>query len=205
MATENGTGKVEQDLAYVRAVVDRQRQLICEAVPIWFAALVGLYLAGSSVLRDLADRGAVSPDAREWFGNIGLGVLLVLLFGLVRRKRRRDGRGYGPRLPSREKWHIILPWLAFIAAVLLFAALGSASGLDKAVLRPFFFAMTALAFTIIGLSSIYTVLGFGLGMAVGTIAFAFLNLAFPFSAFGICAGLGLVIGAYADQRRVRGA
>lgn len=205
MTNENSQGRVGEDLAYVRAVVERQRELLCEHVPVWFAALIGLWLVCTMSLRDLVDHGMVAENIQEWVGNSGLFIVVAILLWRAAQQRRNRKPSDRPRFARQEISRIVLPWFAFMAGLILFRQLGGAAGLDKDVLRPFMFAYTAMALTIIGFSSLHTVLGFGLGLAVGTIAFAFFGLSYPFTALGVAAWLGIVLGAYADQRRVRGA
>ncbi|MFZ5608793.1 MAG: hypothetical protein ACOY99_04195 [Pseudomonadota bacterium] len=196
--------KISEDLAFVRAALDRQRRTLSSFVPVWFAALIGVFFIGSTLLADLDARALVTATFRDWYKTIALAVLVI---GLSSRAYARRGAGSdcaAARLPWRARAVIVLPWIAFGAGILMVQRVGVAAGLAEEVVRPFLLTQAALAMVLIGLGGLGIFLGFGLGLALGTLSLVYANLAYPYTALGVLVAAGLVLGAWADHRAIAG-
>lgn len=194
--------KASEDLAYVRGALERQRRMVCEAVPLWFAAAIGTVLALSAAGRDLVAAGMLEEVWRDRTGSVMMLALVAIYLGYATRKRGSAGMRERMRAEWREARTLALPWIVFFAGVLFIKFAGDAAGLEKEALRPFLMGHVAVSMILIGLYRISIVLGFGLGIAAGTLSLVFLDLPAPWTAVGLLAAAGLVAGAWRDRQLV---
>lgn len=200
---DNGSAlrdKASEDLAYVRRALERQRRMICEAVPLWFAASVATTLALSAAGRDLVAAGLLEEVWRDRLSSTALLGLMVVYFGHATRRHGSACSRERMRAEWREARIFIWPWIVFIAGILFIKFAGDAAGLEKEALRPFLMGHVAVSMILIGLDRLSIVLGFGVGIAAGTLSMVFLDLPAPWTVFGLLAAIGLVAGARRDQR-----
>lgn len=199
--------QLRRDLDYVKSAIERQQRLVCEYVPVWFAAAVGAFFVVITATRDLAAAGAMDETLREWIRNIGWFALVALLFVQIGRKRRartaETGRRAGPGQRAREAWHLAGPFALLIGAIVLMRFLGAELGVAIDQLRPLMLIFMGAGMAILGLGRISVVFWFGVSLLLGVVPLFFAQFAWPYTILGLLVAAGLVFGARRDQARFR--
>lgn len=193
--------RLSEDFSYVRAALDRQRTFVREYVPIWFAAVAGMIVIGSGLLKDLQLDGVMSQATRET-GKVvlwGVAIALVIANWVFRRKLPKAGAdecaGTG-----RAFGQIIIPWVIYAGGIILIKALATQLGVDHDTSRAFFLAYSSAAFMLIGFGRLNIIFGFGAGLGLGALLMYFGEPPYPFTWLGVLVETGLVGGAWLDHR-----
>lgn len=190
--------QLQEDFSYIRRALERQRRFVHDYVPVWFAALIGLFVLGIMATKDLTAMGYLAAGGRDWFVKIGAALLIAVLLVLhFRRHGKSNGQG---QYDSQYLKSIIGPWIIFAATIVMLRYAGETLGLDKAMWRPITFIYIGSAFTLIGFDRLNVTLWFGLGVLAGTAIFIFTPFPLPYTALGVTMALGVIFGAWLDHR-----
>lgn len=196
------TEKLRDDLAYVRAAVNRQRRFACEVLPLWLAATIGAMFVGLTVIKDLETMGRVSESLTD--GAV-IAVAVIAMIALVshsKLRRRATGRpGHErPKPDRRQKRQSALQALIFVTGYwVLNHALDQAgiSGKQDDIIS---FTYLAACMMLMGLGGLHLLLWFGVGAGAGALALLLFDIAFAKTVVGTCIAVGLVAGAWLDRR-----
>lgn len=193
------TERLGDDLAYIRAAINRQRRLACEYIPAWLAAGAGGFFFLGAVIKDLRLQGIIT----ETTGDAIIIVAMVgLLLALFRNRRRNPASRCGGRQQASLRERVIygLPALVFLAGLGLFIPVFEQLGIAQDARMPIIMLYSAVCLILIGLRGVSAATGMGLGLAVGMMVKIFLAFAYSTTVFGLCIALGLIAGAWADRR-----
>jgi len=194
--------KLQDDLAYVRAAVDRQRRLTCEYLPVWLAITIGGLLVALTLVRDLVTLGHIGENVLDWaiivFAVAGIGG--VVTHAMRKRAGSSERTGGASQLKAREKRLASLQALVFVSGLLVLNYALDQGGIGGRTEDIITFTYVGVCMTLMGLSGLHILLWFGVGTAVGTLAFAFLDIDFAKTMFGVCLATGLVFGSWLDRR-----
>jgi len=193
------TERLSDDLAFIRAAVNRQRRVVCEYLPPWLAAGAGGFFFLSALIRDLRLQGVITET-------IGDGIIIVAMVGLLvalfRNRRRNPGANCGGRQQAslREQLAYGLPALVWLAGFGLFIPVFEQLGVAQDARMPILMLYSAVCLILIGLRGVSAATGMGIGIAVGGAAKTFLAFEYSISFLGLSMALGLIAGAWFDRR-----
>lgn len=188
------TERAASDLAYVRDAIERQQRFVGERLPPWFAAVTGIYLAGSAGMRDF-----VGPDMARYAVLGGAFLLATIYAAFV----ARATKGVSKCAERGNTWRMFVPWMGIFVG---FALLGIAKApLELSVdqLRVIFLAIFATGAITIGNLGFRIMQGMGIGAIGAILGFLFVP-AYAGLVAGTSLGLGLYLGALVDHRSQAG-
>lgn len=192
--------RLRDDLAYVRAAVERQRQAVCDTVPVWFAAAAGGYFLMLALLRDFSVQEVIGKATLEWINTIGTAILVVIVLTRAYQHRRRAGSEAKPRLRWRDQLRQATPFLIFVAGIVFIKFYADAADIDVAAMQPVFIAYVAVSFMLIGLGGLRLLLWMGAGLAVGLLGYVALDPELKRTLLAAGLGTGMVFGSWLDSR-----
>ena len=194
--------KLKDDLAYVRAAIDRQRRLACEVLPLWLAAVIGSAFVGLAFLKDLQTLGHVSETAMDV---TVVAAAAVALGAVVFRKRhgldrKESVQDLTSAFDTSQKRRMALQAATFIGGMIFLNHVLDQAGVPDRAADVIIFTYLAISMILMGLGGLHMLLWFGLGMAGGALAFWFLDIAFVKTTLGLCLAGGLIVGAWLDRQ-----
>jgi len=193
--------KLRDDLAYVRAAIDRQRRVVSNYLPIWLAAVLGALFVGLTLIKDLETMGRVSES---WMDGAVIAVAVIGMIAVLShaRRKRKTGQPEHDR-PGPDRWQkrqSSLQALIFIAGYgVLNYALDQADVTGK-MDDIISFTYLAACMMLMGLGGLNLLLWFGFGAGVGALGLLFLDIAYLKTVVGSCIAAGLMTGAWLDRR-----
>jgi len=197
------TEKLRDDLAYVRAALNRQRRFACEVLPLWLAATIGALFVGLTMIKDLETMGRVSESVTD------SAVIVVAVIGMIavlikhagrRRKERRQPEYDRPRPDRWHKQQSSLQALIFIVGYGVLNYALDQAGISGKMDDIISFTYLAACMMLMGLGGLHLLLWFGVGAGAGAIALLFFDIAFAKTVVGIFIAAGLITGAWLDRR-----
>lgn len=194
--------KLSDDLAYVRAAIDRQRKMLCDALPLWAALSIGAYLILVAVLGDLKSFGHVSDSLLDIVTLSGAALLMAMLFLQDRRlrARRRETGATASTLDRAQRRKFVLQTATFMAAIVIFNLIGDQSGIPSDIAKTYQLLLMATCLILIGLNGLNMILWLGLGLALGGVGDFYLDIEWPRTLLASSGALGIMTGAALDRR-----
>ncbi|MFQ5347819.1 MAG: hypothetical protein ACE5ED_08240 [Rhodothalassiaceae bacterium] len=192
--------RLKDDLAYVRAAIDRQREILCHAIPFWFAGLIAVFLMVLAVVGDLQAQGVLPEsvfDIVKLAGFVGL-VTVLLSRALGEKRGRRAEKATRPR--QRGQARQVVPFLIFVAGLAFIQLYADAAGLGGAALKPVIFAYVAVSFMLLGYNGLRLLFWMGAGLAAATLVYVGLDSEFQRTILGVGFAAGILLGSWFDQR-----
>ncbi|RMD90650.1 MAG: hypothetical protein D6807_01310 [Alphaproteobacteria bacterium] len=196
--TENE--RLKDDLAYVRAAIDRQRQILCHAIPFWFAGLIAAFMVVLGAVGDLYRQG-VLPESASDIVKLGgfVGLVTILLSRALRERRDRLTDG-ATRPRQRGQARQVVPFLIFVAGLAFIQIYASTAGIGGAAFKPVIIAYVAVSFMLLGHNGLRLLLWMGAGLAAATLVYVAFDSEFPRTILGVGFAAGILLGSWFDRR-----
>ena len=195
------TDRLRDDLAYVRAAIDRQREILCHAIPMWFAGLIAAFLLALAFIGDLRSQGLVPDTAFDLLKIVGFVGLVTILLGRSFRRDRRGGRSARTSPAGRhEQVRQAIPFLVFLAGLAFIQLYADAAGIAGAAFRPVLLGYVAVGFMLMGHGGLRLLFWMGAGLAVATVGYVALDIDFKRTLLGLGFAGGVMFGSWLDRR-----
>ncbi|WP_281300109.1 MULTISPECIES: hypothetical protein [unclassified Iodidimonas] len=194
--------KLSDDLAYVRTAINRQRKMLCDALPFWAAVSIAIFLVLLAVLSDLDRAGTLSEQITDTFALAGgTAIVIMLLFQerKVRARRQATGATASP-LDRSQRRKFFYQAATFLIATLIFSLMADQFSLDPEIAGHYQIILMAACLVLIGLNGLNIMLWFGLGLALGGLGTFYLDIEWSKTLLASSSALGILIGTALDRR-----
>ncbi|GAB4576497.1 MAG: hypothetical protein Tsb008_20740 [Rhodothalassiaceae bacterium] len=192
--------KIGDDLAFVRAALERQRQFVCDRISPALALGTGLFLVGLSMTKDLVQAGLITDKLAD-------GAVLFLMISYIAALflTRRSGKaGCATSMTVSEQISHGMPMLIWVGGLLLFVPLLEQLGVPAESRKVILIYFSGVALLIVGARGLLTARYMGIGLLLGGLAKLLPGLAFDDTLIGIGMGGGFILGAWLDRRAIGG-
>ena len=196
----SGTERLRDDLAYVRAAVERQREALCRVIPMWFAALIAAFMVALAVIGDLRSQGLVPDAASDLLKTIGFAGLVTILLSRRFRRDRGSRSATTPAPGRRQQMRQAIPFLIFAAGLAFIQIYASESDIADAAFRPVLLSYVAVGFMLIGHGGLRLLFWMGAGLAVATLGYVAFDTEFKRTLLGLGFSGGVMLGSWLDRR-----